>query len=281
MNWMLLVVGYAILSGFAHIFQKKSYDSNSTSEIFLGYMIIGFIIVFLGVDTSLYVGSVELFLILLKSIVFFVATLFAFIAMKKLAISTYGVVNMSRVLFSTLIGLLLFNEVLRRNQLLGLIIITAGLLMINQKNGKVKYGKPTKPTILLLISCFCNSISAVFDKIIMITVDPIPFQFWFMLFLLLLTIAYVLYKHKKINLKRTFSNPNIYLLAFFTVMADRYLFRANSIYHSQISIMTLLKQISIIITVLIGGKIFKEKNLVYKLLCSLIILIGVVLIVLW
>ena len=63
------------------------------------------------------------------------------------------------------------------------------------------------------------------------------------------------------------------------VVADRILFTVNSISESEISIISLLKQISIIIMILGGGMLFKEKNLKYKLICSLVIIMGLIVIV--
>ena len=51
---------------------------------------------------------------------------------------------------------------------------------------------------------------------------------------------------------------------------------ANKISSSQVIIMTLIKQLSIIISIILGKIIFKEKNIIKKLLYASLILFGIV-----
>ena len=60
------------------------------------------------------------------------------------------------------------------------------------------------------------------------------------------------------------------------VLADRALFVANKDPASRVSIMTLIKQSGCLVTILGGRLIFKEKNIVKKLVCAAIIITGIV-----
>jgi len=57
------------------------------------------------------------------------------------------------------------------------------------------------------------------------------------------------------------------------------LFNANAITESTVSGMSLIKQISVVVTIVIGGLMFKEKNILYKLICATIIFLGIILVV--
>ena len=59
------------------------------------------------------------------------------------------------------------------------------------------------------------------------------------------------------------------------MIGDRLLFEANANPDSQVTLMTLIKQSSVIVTVLTGWLVFKEKNILYKLMCTLIVLTGI------
>ena len=59
------------------------------------------------------------------------------------------------------------------------------------------------------------------------------------------------------------------------VFGDRLLFTANAMPESQVTIMTVIKQSSVIITVLTGWIFFKEKNILFKIMCCGIILCGI------
>lgn len=277
-NWMLLTLIYGILSGIYFLFQKKAMMKNHSIEVFVTYVTISLIIVFFDVGNVITINPNYLLLIALKSLVLFISFVLSFKAMSKLSVSLYGVINMSRILFTTLLGIIVLNETFGRNQLIGMILICLGLLLVNiYKDDKGKNDK--KYVLILLIACIFAAISGLLDKVISTGVTPIELQWWFLLFLFVYTWMYVLIRKIKINFKSTFKNPWIYLYSLVFVIADRILFMANGIEDSQISIISLLKQISVIIMVLIGGKIFKEKNLRYKLLCCLIIILGLGIIV--
>ena len=61
------------------------------------------------------------------------------------------------------------------------------------------------------------------------------------------------------------------------VAGDKALFMANGIPESSVSVMTLIKQSSCIITIIGGKLIFKEKDTGYRLFCAAVIIAGIVL----
>ncbi|MBR2978212.1 MAG: hypothetical protein IKC50_08100, partial [Oscillospiraceae bacterium] len=66
------------------------------------------------------------------------------------------------------------------------------------------------------------------------------------------------------------------LLSFLLIAGDRLLFIANSYASSQVTVMTLLKQSSVIVAILIGKFAYGER-IARKLLCAGIIVSGIVL----
>ena len=276
-DWMILTIIYGIISGFCFIFQKKAMKTNHSIEVLTTYITISFIIVFIDVGNVITIDPKYLGLIALKSLVIFISWLLAFKAISKLSVSLYGVINMSRILFTTLLGIVILNECLSKNQMIGMLIICIGLLLVNIfKDDNKKNDK--KYVIVLLIACIFTAIGGILDKIIAMHVEPNELQWWFLLFLFIFNWIYILGRKIKINFKKTFKNPWIYLNSFAFVVGDRILFTANAIPNSQVAIMSLLKQMSVIILVIVGGNMFKEKNLKCKFVCSLIILLGIVVI---
>ena len=66
------------------------------------------------------------------------------------------------------------------------------------------------------------------------------------------------------------------MLSILFVIADRALFVANKDPESMVTVMTLLKQSAVVVTILIGKLFFKEKNIKLKLLCAGIVVLGIV-----
>jgi len=278
-TWVLLVLGYGILNGFYNIIQKKAVENNSAIEVLVMFTTFSLILVLPNIGKDILIESKYLLIIFLKSTVIFIAWILAFKAIKNLNVSTYGVINMSKILFSTLLGIIFLSEILFINQVIGMLIIILGLLFLNIKKTSDKIKSETGSIVLVLISCFLNSISALIDKIIMHNINSTQLQFWFILFLALWYWTYVLLSKEKIDIKKTLKNRWIYILSIVFVLGDMMLFVANGITESTVSSMSLIKQISVVITVVIGGLMFKEKNIMYKLICAAIIFLGIILVV--
>ena len=130
-----------------------------------------------------------------------------------------------------------------------------------------------------LISCLCSSISAIIDKKILLHITSGQLQFWFLLFLTIYYWIILLTRKNKINYNNLKKNYWVILVAICLVLGDRLLFIANKITSSQVIVMTVLKQLSVIISIILGKIIFKEKNIIKKLLYSLLIIIGVIIII--
>ena len=101
-------------------------------------------------------------------------------------------------------------------------------------------------------------------------------QFWFMLFL---TVFYFIFliasQGKNINVKAVVKNKYLWILSIIFVIGDRALFMANANPESKVTLMTLIKQSTVFVTVLLGKLVFKEKNIRYKLLCAFIVISGI------
>lgn len=280
--WMLEVLVYGLLKGTREIVKKKSLIKSSVMEVLFFYTLFAFLFVCVDAPNAGGVDGQHMFYIAGKSFVIFLAWMFSFKAIKKMPISLYGILDLSRVLFATLLATLVLHETLSRNQIIGLILVSGGLLML-KKPGRSDNSKEHVPRTLVLFalaSCMLNAVSGLMDKILMKDLTSSQLQFWYMLYLVLFYFVYIILTRQKINYKSALKNPWIWLLALLFVIADRSLFLANKDPNSRISIMTLIKQSGCIVTILAGKFIFHEKNITYKLVCAGVIIAGIVIAVL-
>jgi len=222
------------------------------------------------------------FYIAIKSFVIFVAWICSFKAIKQLPLSMYGVLDLSRVLFATLLGVTVMGEVMGPLNVIGLFLVGGGLLMLKFKpfaSRGAQSEEQVSPVIVViaLVSCLLNAVSALMDKILTKDVSSAQLQFWYMLFLCIFYTVYALITRRQVNIKRALTNKWIWILSIMFVVADRALFVANSMQESKIMVMTLIKQAGCIVTILAGKFIFKEKNTGYKFVCAAVIILGIVL----
>lgn len=245
------------------------------------YTLLSFLIVLPDVKNAmgleprfyLYIGT--------KSFVIFLAWMFSFKAIKKMPISLYGVLDLSRVMFATLLGVFVLHEMLSRYQMTGLLFVSAGLLLLKYRPRRLREAAGEQKVgavyvVMAFASCLLNALSGLLDKILMREINSAQLQFWYMFFLVLFYLLYILFTRTPVHMGSVVRNKRVWLLSIIFVIADRALFIANGMPGSRITVMTLLKQAGCVVTILAGRYLFKEKETTHKMICALIIIIGIV-----
>lgn len=292
MMWIWLVLLYGIIKGMREIIKKKALEKNSTIEVLFLYTLLAFVMVLPDAKNAAGLEPKYYFYIGLKSFVIFLAWIFSFKAIKKMPISLYGVLDLSRVLFATLLGVIVLQEALGVFQIIGLVFVSAGLLLLKYKPGKGS-GKETRPgqsarrtsdkeqvdvkiVLMAFASCLFNALSGLLDKILMKDISSSQLQFWYLLFLVCFYFLFILVTRTKIRFIQVLKNYWVWILSLLIVVADRVLFVANGMDGSRVTVMTLLKQAGCVVTILAGRFLFREKNTGHKLFCAAIIIAGIV-----
>lgn len=228
------------------------------------------------------------FYIALKSFVIFLAWLFSFRAIKGMPISLYGVLDLSRVLFATMLGVVVLQETLGVWQTVGLVLVSTGLILLKYHPGMFSRKIPlekqmadgnrieAKIVIMAFASCLFNAISGLLDKILMKDINSSQLQFWYLLFLALMYLFFIILTRTPLHMGSVLKNYWIWILSILIVIADRALFLANGMEGSKVTVMTLLKQSGCIVTILAGRFLFHEKNTGHKFVCAVIIIAGIV-----
>ena len=286
MMWIPLVLLYGVLKGVREIVKKKALEKNSTIEVLFMYTLLSFVIVLPNAKAAMGMEARFYPYVALKSFVIFLAWLFSFRAIKKMPISLYGVLDLSRVMFATLFGVTVLHEALGLYQTVGLILVSAGLLLLRYRPRSAGtapdagQGVAVRYVVMAFASCALNAVSGLLDKILMKDISSAQLQFWYLFFLALMYLVFLPVSRTSVNLRSAVRNGWVWLLSLLIVIADRALFIANGMEGSRITVMTLLKQAGCIVTILAGRYLFKEKNTTHKLVCALIIMAGIVIAVL-
>lgn len=283
MVWIILVLIYGISKGLREVFKKKALETNTTIEVLFLYTFISFLCVSFEIRNAGGVPAGTLAVIAIKSLMIFVAWIAGFTAVKHMAVGLYGLLDQLRVVFAMLLGVFVMHEHMGAGQVIGLILVLSGLLLLRflpeGKHTKTSFsGTAPKYVVFVVISCLFNAISGLLDKILMSRDDLTDgqLQFWYMLFLVIYYLLYIIVKRPGIRWKKALTNYWIWILAILFVVADRCLFIANSYPESRITVMTLIKQSSCVVTILGGRLFFKEKGLLKKLLCAAVVTAGII-----
>lgn len=277
--WIIYVLFYGLMKGGRDIIKKIALNKNTFIEVLIAHTAISLLMVVPTAGDALQMDKKFYAYIAIKSFIIFVAWICSFKAIKKLPVSIIGLLDLSRVIFATLLGVIVLGEVMKRTQYIGLILVCAGLLLLKKISTTAATSKNhedirTIYVVLALLSCVLNAISGLMDKILMKDVSSSQLQFWYMLFLFIYYIIFAICTRAKISWT-VLKNGWIWLLSIMFVLADKALFIANADPNSRLTMMTLIKQSCCLVTI-IGGKIvFKEKNIKKKMICAAVIIAGI------
>lgn len=138
MVWIYLVLLYGILKGVREILKKKALGRNTVMEVLFLYTLLSFVIL---LPTAPKAGGLSLpqyGLIAIKSFVIFLAWLCSFHALSTMPVSLYGVLDLSRVIFSTLLGIIFLHESMPLPRIIGFVLVCVGLYALRGLKNREK-----------------------------------------------------------------------------------------------------------------------------------------------
>lgn len=273
--WILFIVIYSLLKGSRDGMKKAALKKSSAGEILFFYTLIGFIFTLPNIKDALSLEPIFIFYIFLKSAVVCTAWIFAFLAIKNMSVSLYGIMDLSRMVFSTMLGVFVLGESFTVNKAIGVALVILGLMLVNAKKNSSSKGVSIPVLAAALLNCFFNAVSGTMDKVLMGYMESTQLQFWFMLFMTIIYGVTLIIRKEKISIKSIKTNYWIPVMSLSLIIGDRLLFEANKNPLSEVTLMTVIKQSSVIVSVLTGYFVFKEKDILYKLMCTLIVLSGI------
>jgi uncharacterized membrane protein len=274
--WIALVLFYGVAKGVRDGIKKKAVEKSGVMEVLFLYTALSFVLTIPFSSDVFSMPPIYYIWIFIKSFFIFLAFIFSFYSIKKMPVSLYGVLDSTRMLFSTLLALLFLGEVMTVPKLVGLLLVLGGVIFVNFRQSNEEKVK-LKYLAMAIAYCFLNAVSGFMDKKLMSSGDltASQMQFWYMFFMAALYGIYMLVTKTPIKLETIKTNYWIPISSILFVLADRALFIANADPASEVTVMTLIKQSSIIITVLSGWLIFKEKHILKRLICAFVIMLGI------
>jgi len=273
---------YATLIGFYNIFKKCAVKKSSESTILVLFTTVSFLLSLMWLPFGMKIPAKFVLIFALKGFLLSFSWFIVLKVLKTADLSIVTVTNIISAVLSFILGIVLFNETAGVWQIIGSVIIVLGVALINLSNRNSKGQITMLQLALLLVSALITTSSNVIDKYTTSHLSSFQVQFWFLLFVCLFSwIFYAIecIKNKKFLLQKSdFKNYWIYLVGIFLFIGDFMLFRAYAVPNSQMITISILSKMKVIITVWLGTFIFKEKNILKKLLLSSLVIIGAILI---
>ena len=279
---ILFTLLYATLIGFYNIFKKFSIKKSNESVILVMFTTVAFLLSLIWIPIGMNIPFKFVAILALKGFLLSMSWFIVLKVLKRADISVVTVTNVISAVLSFALGIVLFNESAGVWQIIGSIIIIAGVTCINLTNHDSKGQITFIQLVLLLCSALITTSSNVIDKYTTTHLTPYQVQFWFLLFVFIFSWIFFgieCIKNKKFLIKKTdLKNFWIYLVGLFLFIGDFMLFQAYNVPNSQMITISILSKLKVVVTILAGVLIFKEKNILKKILFASLVVFGAIMI---
>ena len=292
--WMYLGLLSALFLGLHSLCKKHAVNNNEVYPVLLGTLISGFLVFlpfYVGSyyypdylkELGFYIADISWEnhgFIFIKSMIMAASWVLAYQALKHLPITIVTPIRSAGPFFTFIGAIFIYNEQPSFFQWIGFFLIIFSVFLyskIGKKEGIVF--KKNKWIYAIIGATFLGACSGLYDKFLIqsLTLTPQTLQFWFcwytiIILLFILSITFFPNKEKRKNFKFRWS---IIAVGVLLQTADYFYFKALQDPDALIMLLSAIKRSQLIIAVVIGGLIFKEKNKRKKLIPLAGILIGV------
>ncbi len=290
--WLLLAFCSAALLGFYDVFKKKSLVNNAvlpvlglntlfSSLIFLPLILISHFRPELLQDTLFFVpdtGGWEVHkFILLKSLIVLSSWVLGYFGMKHLPLTLVGPINATRPVMTLVGALLIFGERLNLYQWIGVLMAILSFFMLSRSGKKEGIDFTHNRWIwFIILAAVLDAASGLYDKYLMGKFNNMVIQSWYNIYQLFIMggVLLMLWLPKRKTTTPFHWSWCIILISIFLSAADFVYFYALSMEDSMISIVSMVRRGSVVVSFLFGALIFREKNMKSKAIDLVLVLIG-------
>ncbi|MDL2256066.1 DMT family transporter [Parabacteroides sp. OttesenSCG-928-K15] len=288
--WVALAFLSAFLLGCYDINKKISLTGNAVIPVlFLNTLIsslllLPFILLSYTTDTldgtMFYVPQVSLethLAVFLKAVIVLSSWLFGYFGIKHLPLTITGPIKATQPVLTLVCAMLIFQERLNMYQWIGVLLAIASFYLLSTAGKKegIRFTQ-NKWVFFTVMSVITGSMSGLYDKHLMKTLDVMTVQVWFNVYQCLMMTVILLclwYPRRKKTTPFTWK-WSILFVSLFLLMADWIYFYALSFPDSMISIVSMIRRSNVLVTFIAGALFFHEKNLKNKAIDLFLVLLG-------
>ena len=287
--WIILAIASALCLGVYDIFKKLSLNGNNVLTVLFFNTLFGALLMSPIIVQCLMNGSIGLgdtvtghSHILIKSFIVLSSWLFGYFGLKHLPITIAGPINATRPVMVLIGAMLIFGEQLNLMQWGGVILGISSLFLISRIGGKEGFSIKNNQWLWLSFGAMITgAISGLYDKYLLRQYEPLEVQAWYSFYqCVIMGITIAIIKRVKRDTTPFQWRWTIPCIAIFLTIADIAYFYSLSFDDSMISVVSMIRRGSVIVSFLYGVFALREKNVKLKIIDLSILLIGLVLLVL-
>ena len=289
--WLSLAFLSAFFIGCYDIAKKKSVNNNAVIPVlFLNTLFCSCLLLPLFLISKLspatLAGSIFFLpsvswqahgLIFIKSVIVLTSWIFGYFAVKHLPLTITGPINSTRPVIALVGAILIFGERLNLYQWIGVLLTIFSFYLLSRSSKKEGINfKNNKWIIFMIISTFAGAASGLYDKYLMLRIPATSVQFWFNTYqwMMMLAVLLLLWYPRRQKGTKFEWRWSILLFSILLTAADFVYFYALTFPGAMISIISMVRRSSVVVSFAGGALLFKEKNLKGKAIDLVLILIA-------
>jgi transporter family protein len=292
--WLILAFVSATMLGFYDASKKASLKDNAVLPVLLlntifstlifspfladyisgsGWFAGGFLDTASGYENEL---TAHL-MVVLKAFIVLSSWICGYFGLKHLPLTIVGPINATRPVLVLVGAMLFFGERLNIYQWIGVLLALLSIYLMSRAGKKEDIDfKSNRWIWCVATATLMGAISGLYDKFIMKSLNPMFVQSWFNLYqMVIMTVICGLIwyptRHKTTPFRWSWAIP---LISIFICLGDFAYFTSLSDPESMISVVSLVRRSSVIISFICGVIVFRERNIKAKLIDLAIILLG-------
>ena len=295
--WLVFALLSAALLGFYDVFKKESLKGNAVLPVlFLNTLFCSLIFLpLIFCSATGIIDSTNLFYIptggwavhryiILKAFIVLSSWTLGYFGLKHMPLTIAGPINATRPVMVLIGALLIFGETLNLLQWIGVAIAVLSFFLLSLSGRKegIRFGH-NRWIVCIIMAALLGAISALYDKYMLTPISQgglglnrMAVQSWYNLYqcgLMLIILIVLLPAERRMSTKFHW-NWCILGISIFLSVADFVYFYALSLPDSMISIVSMIRRGSVLVSFTFGALLFHEKNLKAKSLDLLLVLLS-------
>ena len=297
--WLLLAFTSAALLGFYDVFKKQALKGNvvvtvlTLNTLFCSLIFLPFVLLSaagLIAETSIFYvpvcGWAVHKYIVLKAVIVLSSWLCGYFAIQNLPLTIVGPINATRPVMVLLGAICVFGERLNLYQWIGVLLAIFSFFLLSRSGKKEGIDfRHNRWIALAVLASALGAVSGLYDKFLLAPVEAggvglnrmvVQSYFTFYQFLMMGAVLLLFKREKPSMLSNFHFSLSIPLISLFLSVADFAYFYALSIPGALISVVSMIRRGSVLVSFFVGAMAFHEKNLRSKAIDLALVLLSMV-----
>ena len=216
-------------------------------------------------------------LLVAKSAIVLSSWICGYMGLKHLPITIVGPINSTRPVLVLLGAMLIFGERLNLWQWTGVLLAIVSVFLLGRSSRREKIDfTHNRWVAMVALSTILGAVSGLYDRFLMRQLSPMFVQSWYVFYQMLMmsAVLFLLWFPNRRNSTPFHWNWAIVLISLFISLADVCYLTALKDPSAMISVISLIRRGSVVVSFLFGAMLFHEKNLRAKAFDLFLILLG-------